>query len=116
MDHAVLLLNCPLCHGDWLVLDTGQPRPDCPNCWRTFWTVSTTWTLAAASWWPMIDGRMLPVESARHYLWRVSWCARREHPSAMIGAKMLHAGMQLIPTTAPTGTTWHFTRCAGSDN
>jgi len=117
MEHAVLLLHCPVCHGDWLVLDSGQAPPDCPHCWRVPWQVTTSWTLTAASWWPMIDGRLLPVESARHFLWRLSWCAAREHPSGPLGSHVVTLGMQLVPATAPNGdTTWYFAKCAGSDN
>ena len=117
MEHAVLLLNCPFCHGDWLILDTGQSPPDCPHCWTVPWRVSTSWTLAAASWWPMLDGRLLPVESAKHFLWRLHWCARPEHPSGPISGRLLTLGMQLIPTTAPSGdTTWSWSRTAGSEN
>lgn len=117
MDPTVLLLNCPLCHDDWLVLDTGQDALACPVCGPVLWKVTTTWTPAAATWWPMIDRRRLALDSPGRYLRRLYYYVTQEHPSGPIGSRMLCIGMQLMPSTAPNGdTTWHFARTAGSDN
>jgi hypothetical protein len=118
MEHAIKQLHCPACHADWLVLRPYcKHPPDCPTCGLVAWTVRATWRGEGASWWPMIDGRLLKVESPTVFLRRLRWCERKEHPSGPIGSRVLHLGMALVPTTEANGDTgWHFARCAGSDN
>lgn len=112
----VLLLTCPWCDNERLLLDEWQGAHVCPVCGPVPWKV-TTWTPAAAAWWPMLSGRSLFLDNPRRFYWRLIWYSRKEHPSGPIGSHVVTLGMQLVPERAPNGdTTWRFARAAGSDN
>lgn len=130
-DPPVSLLACPWCARQWLVLDEGPP-PKCPINGVVSWRVVARWAPTAAPWWPLLIENALPLVGAKGFLHALAWYATQEHPAGPIGAHRVTPGMELVyarehgadctrededgACTIGCRTTWHFTRCAGSEN